>query len=128
VASTSEVAGPVVIHGIPNCDTVKRARAWWAASGRAHRFHDLRRDGLTPAMLDAWVRELGWEPLLNRRGTTWRALGADRQALVVDEASAKALMLAEVSVIKRPVVVGDGRTSVGWVPEVWTTWGASSPG
>jgi arsenate reductase (glutaredoxin) len=94
----------ITLHGIPNCDTVKKARAWLAERGIDYRFHDLRKDGVPEPRLDAWMAQLGWEPLLNRKGTTWRRLSAPEQAAAQDPSGARALMLREPSVIKRPVM------------------------
>jgi arsenate reductase (glutaredoxin) len=94
----------IVLYGIPNCDTVKKARVWLAEHNVDHSFHDFKRQGVPVARLDAWIAELGWEKLVNRKGTTWRKLDPGRQAAVTGAAGAKALMLAEPSVIKRPVV------------------------
>jgi arsenate reductase (glutaredoxin) len=94
----------ILVYGIPNCDTVKKARAWLGEHDVDHTFHDFRKQGVPGARLDAWIAELGWEKLVNRKGTTWRKLDPARQAAVKDAGSAKALMLAEPSVIKRPVV------------------------
>jgi len=106
---------PTTIYGITNCDTVKRARAWLTANGVAHEFVDFKKAGLEPERLARWVDALGWEPLLNRRGTTWRKLATERQAAVIDAASAQLLMLDQLSVIKRPVVEwADGRVTVGF--------------
>ena len=103
------------LYGIANCDTVKRARAWLTANGVDHEFVDFKKAGLEPERLARWVDTLGWEPLLNRRGTTWRKLPTERQAAVVDSASAQALMLDQLSVIKRPVLEwADGRLTVGF--------------
>ncbi len=110
----------MVVYGIPNCDTVKRARAWLAEHGRDHRFHDFRRDGLPGPRLDAWIATAGWEALLNRKGTTWRRLDDATRARVIDAASARTLMLAVPSVIKRPVVEwDDGQITVGFDRERW---------
>lgn len=104
-----------VLYGIPQCDTVKRARQHLLAEGVAHTFHDLKKQGVPAEALAAWVAAVGWERLLNRQGTTWRQLDAARQATVVDAASAQAVMAALPSVIKRPVVVWpDGRITVGF--------------
>jgi Spx/MgsR family transcriptional regulator len=109
-----------VLYGIPNCDTVKRARAWLADHGRAHRFHDFKKAGVPPERLGAWLEALGWEVLVNRQGTTWRKLEEAQRAAVVDAASARALMLAQPSVIKRPVVEwSDGRITVGFDAGRW---------
>jgi Spx/MgsR family transcriptional regulator len=110
----------VVLHGIPNCDTVKRARSWLEAQGIAHRFHDLRKAGVPGAALETWCASVGWQRLLNRKGTTWRRLDARQQAAVVDADTACALMRAEPTLIKRPVVDwGQGRITVGFDPEAW---------
>jgi arsenate reductase len=109
----------LVLYGIPNCDTVKRARAWLAGQGREVRFHDFRKAGLPAAELDRWIAQLGWEPLLNRKGTTWRGLDDTTRAAVVDAASARALMLAQPSVIKRPVVDWGWTLTVGFDPAAW---------
>lgn len=110
----------VILHGIPNCDTVKKARAWLAAQGIAHRFHDVRKDGLDPALLDGWIDRLGWEPLLNRAGTTFRAL-PEEERTGLDRARATALMLAHPAMIKRPVLVHDGGIEVGFRPDRYAT-------
>jgi arsenate reductase len=99
----------MILYGIRNCDTVRKARAWLDSRGLAYEFHDHKTAGIDEARLRAWAAELGWEKLLNRAGTTFRALPeADRQGL--DEARAIALMLAQPSMIKRPVLdLGDRR-------------------
>jgi Spx/MgsR family transcriptional regulator len=106
---------PLILYGIPNCDTVKRARAWLAGHGAQAQFHDFRKAGVPPEALDAWIAALGWQRLLNRQGSTWRKLDEPVKAAVVDAASARALMLAQPSVIKRPVVLWpDGAITVGF--------------
>jgi len=108
------------LHGIPNCDTVKRARAWLSGQGLAYDFVDFKKAGAGAADLQRWADAVGWERLLNRQGTTWRKLDAATQAAVVDAASAVRLMQAETSVIKRPVVEWpDGAITVGFSPEAW---------
>lgn len=92
------------LYGIQNCDTVKRARAWLDEHGVAYRFHDFKKDGVPEAGLDRWLQAPGWEALVNRRGTTWRRLDDATRAAVVDAASARAVLLAHPSLIKRPVV------------------------
>jgi Spx/MgsR family transcriptional regulator len=110
----------MIVYGIPNCDTVKRARAWLTEQGRDYRFHDFKKAGVPEERLDAWIAALGWEPLVNRQGTTWRKLDETVRAGVVDAASARALMLAQASVIKRPVVEwDDGRITVGFDAARW---------
>ena len=113
-------AAAAVVHGLPNCDTVTRARAWLQAQGVAYRFHDFKKGGVPPERLDAWIAALGWEALVNRRGTTWRQLDEAARATVVDAASARALMLAAPSVVKRPVVEWpSGCITVGFDPGRW---------
>lgn len=108
----------ITVFGIPNCDTVKKARLWLQNQGLAYQFHDLKKDGVPPEALNRWMQALGWEVLLNRKGTTWRKLEEALQASVCDAASAAALMRAHPSVIKRPVVQWpDGRITVGFTPE-----------
>jgi len=94
----------LTLYGIPNCDTVQRARAWLAERGLAARFHDFKKQGVPPAVLDHWLQAAGWQTLINRQGQTWRKLAPADQAAVVDAASARALALVQPSVIKRPVV------------------------
>ena len=100
----------VTLYGIPNCDTVKRARAWLAGKGVEVEFHDFKKQGVPEAGLDRWLRSAGWEKLVNRQGTTWRKLDDAAKAGVTDAASARVLMLATPSVIKRPVVEWGGET------------------
>ena len=110
------------LYGIANCDTVKRARAWLAGQGVAVQFHDFKKAGVPAPALDAWITALGWERLINRQGSTWRQLDDASRAVVVDAASASALMQARPSVIKRPVVAWpDGGFSVGFDPEAFAT-------
>ena len=111
------------LHGIPNCDTVKRARAWLAGQGVAYEFHDFKKAGV-PDALSQWIEVLGWERLINRAGTTWRKLDAATQAAVHDAPSARALMLEQPSIIKRPVVEwrqeGTLRVTVGFDAAQWS--------
>lgn len=109
----------IVVYGIPNCDTVKKARAWLAERGLAYRFHDFKKDGVPADRLAHWAAALGWEPLVNRKGTTWRQLDAAAQQAVQDADSAQALMRSQPSVIKRPVVEWDGRPTVGFDAAGW---------
>ena len=109
----------IVVYGISNCDTVKKARAWLDHRGIAHRFHDFKKDGLPADRIDAWIAELDWDPLLNRKGTTWRKLDAAAQQRVIGAATAKALMQDQPSVVKRPVVEWPGKTTVGFDPAEW---------
>jgi arsenate reductase len=111
--------GMIVLYGIPNCDTVKKARAWLGQNGVAYQFHDFKKGGLPAERIEAWLGQLGWEPLLNRKGTTWRKLDAAAQQRVTNAATAKALMQTQPSVIKRPVVEWSGQTTVGFDAAAW---------
>jgi arsenate reductase len=108
------------LYGISSCDTVKKARAWLTTHGVAHQFHDFKKQGVPEAQLDIWLQRVGWETLINRKGTTWRKLDDATQTAVTDAASARALMLAEPSVIKRPVVEWSAtEVSVGFDAAAW---------
>ncbi len=110
------------LYGIPNCDTVKKSRAWFDEHHHPYTFHDFKKQGVPEQALSAWIAALGWEALLNKKGTTWRKLDAATQASVIDAPSAQALMLDHPSIIKRPVValVGQAaRITVGYVPQDW---------
>ena len=108
----------VAIYGIKNCDTMKKARAWLNDHAIAHEFHDYKIAGIDRAMLAGWAREVGWETLLNRTGTTFRSL-PEKQKQGINEARAIALMLDQPSMIKRPVLDLGGRLLVGFKPEVY---------
>lgn len=110
---------PITIYGIPNCDTMKKARAWLGEHGLEYVFHDYKKDGIDRARLERWSREVGWEVLLNRAGTTFRKLPeADKTGL--DEKKAISLMLAQLSLIKRPVLeFGGGKPLVGFKPDIY---------
>jgi arsenate reductase (glutaredoxin) len=108
----------LVMYGIKNCDTVKKARAWLDAAGLAYDFHDFKTKGIDRATLAGWVAALGWEIVLNRAGTTFRAL-PDADKAVIDADKAVALMLAQPSMVKRPVLVGPGVLLVGFKPDVY---------
>jgi Spx/MgsR family transcriptional regulator len=108
----------ITLYGIPNCDTVKKARTWLSDHGVDYVFHDFKKQGVPTDLLPGWISAVGLGTLINRKGPTWRKLDAALQASVVDAASATAVMLANASVIKRPVVVwGDGRVTVGFTPD-----------
>lgn len=108
-------ASNAVLYGIPNCDTVKRARQWLAQRGVACQFHDFKKLGVPVEALAAWVQAAGWARVVNRQGTTWRQLGdADKALLAEPTAEALAFLAQHASVIKRPVVRWpDGRITVG---------------
>ena len=108
----------ITFYGIPNCDTVKKARMWLEGKGIAYSFHDYKKHGADPARLAAWVRQVGWEKVLNRAGTTFKKLpDADKEGL--DAEKAVAVMAAHPSAIKRPVVEYTGGLLVGFKPEEW---------
>ena len=110
----------LIVYGIPNCDTVKKARTWLDAQGQVFVFHDYKKQGVPADRLDAWMAAVGWEVLVNRQGTTWRKLDDAVKATVVDAPSAKTLMLAQASVIKRPVVEWSaGDVTVGFDAALW---------
>jgi arsenate reductase (glutaredoxin) len=110
----------ITLYGLPNCDTVKKARAWLQANGIAVQFVDFKKAGVPLLRLDAWLATLGWQALLNRKGTTWRKLGDEVRAAVVDAASARQLMVEQPSVIKRPVVEwGGAHITVGFDASAW---------
>jgi len=108
----------VTIYGIRNCDTMKKARTWLDSHGVTHHFHDYKTEGVSAAMLAVWSDKAGWETLLNRAGTTFRKLSdADKQD--IDREKAITLMLAQPSLIKRPVLEKDGMILVGFRPEIY---------
>jgi arsenate reductase len=104
----------ITLYGIPNCDTVKKARAWLTGNGIEHGFHDFKKAGVSIELIAGWLVYLPWETLVNRRGTTWRALPQERKDAVADADSAIALMLDYPSVIKRPVLIMDDAAHAGF--------------
>ena len=106
------------MYGIKNCDTVKKARAWLESRGIAYGFHDYKSAGVDRQLLEQWTRELGWETVLNRSGTTFRKLDP-KDTADLDAKKAVALMLAHPSAIKRPIVTGGKRLLVGFKPETY---------
>ncbi len=114
-------AHPITLHGIPNCDTVKKARAWLDEHEVPYQFHDFKKQGVPQPAVDRWLESLGWEKLLNRKGTMWRKLTPEQQAGVTDAATARALALDVPSVIKRPVMDwGGGHYTVGFDEAAWS--------
>ncbi|MFN4166856.1 MAG: ArsC family reductase [Pannonibacter phragmitetus] len=109
----------MIVYGIKNCDTVKKARAFLDGAGVAYTFHDYKKDGADAEKLAQFVEAFGWEQVLNRRGTTWRKLPDEVQDAVKDNASAIALMLEHPSAIKRPIAEAKGRTLLGYDPVAW---------
>ena len=115
----------VTIYGIKTCDTMKKARAWLEAHGVAYAFHDYKSAGIERALLERWEKVVGWDVLLNRAGTTFRALPEAEKA-GLNEKRAIALMLAQPSMIKRPVLVRGERVIVGFKPEIYASSAVSS--
>ena len=112
------MAKSVTIYGIKNCDTMKKARAWLDKRGIEYLFHDYKAEGIERATLETWAKEVGWATLLNRAGTTFRKLPEkDREGL--NEKKALALMLAQPSMIKRPVLEAGGKLIVGFKPDTY---------
>jgi arsenate reductase len=106
----------VTVYGIKNCDTMKKARRWLESKKVAYRFHDYKAAGIDKAVLEGWVKKVGWQVLFNRAGTTFRKLSdADKEDMT--ERKAVALMLAQPSLIKRPVLDADDKLTVGFKPE-----------
>jgi arsenate reductase (glutaredoxin) len=114
----------ITLHGISNCDTVKKARAWLDAHGVDYRFHDFKKLGAPAALIEGWAEVVGWEALLNRRGTTFRAL-SDADKADIDRAKAASLMEANPSLIKRPVVEDqNGKVTIGFSEAAFAAaWG-----
>ena len=110
----------LTVYGIPNCDSVKKARDWLAAHQVAYVFHDFKKQGVSMELLAQWTAAAGWERILNRQGQTWRKLDAAEQARAVDGNSACALMQLHISLIKRPVMDWSGAAlTVGWQPDAF---------
>lgn len=103
----------MIVFGIKNCDTVKKARRWLDANGVEYRFHDFRQDGLDKTTIENWLQSVDWETLLNKRGTTWRKLEDPRKDSL-DQSTAVALMLENPTLIKRPVVETEHGCFVGF--------------
>lgn len=107
------------LYGIPNCNTVKKARTWLAERSIDVAFHDFKKAGVDAALLQDWVRQAGWEKLLNRQGTTWRKLPDDVKQKTDNQGAALALMLANPSIIKRPVLELEGHIHIGFDADVY---------
>jgi arsenate reductase len=106
------------VYGIRNCDTVKKARKWLDEQGVTYQFHDFRKDGLDPGLLAQWEQQLGWDRLINRRGTTWRKLPEEVRDTMSDQ-SAHAVMLENPAIIKRPVIEHKSTVFVGFNADEW---------
>jgi arsenate reductase len=99
----------MIVYGIPNCNTVKKARTWLSEQGIIYEFHDFKKQGITAEKLDEWCSVFGWEKVLNKKGTTWKKISPEQQVLVTSQPAAVALMLDNTSAIKRPVIEKDGK-------------------
>jgi Spx/MgsR family transcriptional regulator len=109
----------VTLYGIANCDTIKKAKSWLQDREIDFEFHDYRKQGLESELLQTWVRELGWEALVNRRGTTWRQLTPEVKSSI-DTDSAIEIMLANPAIIKRPLLVANGQHYLGFSDEQYS--------
>jgi arsenate reductase len=109
----------ITLYGIPNCDTVKKARTWLDTNGVAYTFHDFKKAGINRDLVNGWLTQLAWDVLVNRKGTTWRALPDERKAAITDAKSATELMLESPSIIKRPVLAFGSGTHVGFSDELY---------
>jgi arsenate reductase len=99
----------MIIYGIPNCNTVKKALTWLSDKGYSYEFHDFKKKGITAEKLDEWCNAFGWENVLNKKGTTWKKLSLEEQQAVTSQDAAIAVLLKHTSAIKRPVVEQKGR-------------------
>ena len=109
----------ITLYGIPNCDTVKKARTWLDQAGLSYQFHDFKKAGLDKATVTVWLKHVPWEILVNKKGTTWRNLPDATKASVIDATSATALMLETTSVIKRPVLCTNNQVLVGFDADLY---------
>ena len=109
----------IKLYGIPNCDTVKKARSWLAENGIEFEFVDFKKNAPTAELIDGWLEQAALEILLNKRGTTWRKLDKDAQESAVTKEGAIALMVENPSIIKRPVLVKEGQVHVGFSAEAY---------
>ena len=113
----------IAIYGIPNCDTVKKARTWLSEQGYDFVFHDFKKQGLPEQALNQWLKVAGWEKVLNRKGTSWRKLTPEEQASVISADTARPFLLANPSLVKRPVIEWHHNKvveiTIGFQPELW---------
>ncbi|MFC3199288.1 ArsC family reductase [Parapedobacter deserti] len=105
------------IYGIKNCNTVKKALTWLEENNIPYTFHDFKKEGVSEEKLKMWAKEIGWEPLVNKKGTTWRQLSPAEQSAAVDAQSAFTLMQAKTSVIRRPVIESPKGLILGFNPD-----------
>lgn len=112
--SNISICSNMIIYGIKNCDTVKKALKWLDDHNLNYEFHDFKKLGVSPEKLEEWAEKLGWEPLLNKKGTTWRKLEPEAQIRIKDKAAAFSLMQEKSSVIKRPLIESEGKVVIGF--------------
>ncbi len=108
----------ITLYGLATCDTTRAARKWLDAEDHKHVFHDVRADGLTKPLVESWVKDLGWEKVLNKASTTWREL-PEKEKAGIDEKKAVALLLAHPTLVKRPVLDRGGKLSLGFKADSW---------
>ena len=108
----------ITLYGLATCDTTRAARKWLEANGVMHGFHDVREDGLTKPLVESWIKELGWEKVLNKASTTWREL-PEKEKTGVDAKKAAALLLAHPTLVKRPVLDRGGQLSLGFKADAY---------
>lgn len=108
----------ITMYGIPNCDTIKKAKKWLEANGIDYEFHDYKKKGITKAKLKDWCKQADWEVLLNRRGTTWRKLDEETKASI-NKTSAIDIMAENTSIIKRPVIETGDDILVGFSTDTY---------
>jgi arsenate reductase len=108
----------ITIYGLATCDTTRAARKWLDAMKIAHGFHDVRDDGLTRPLVERWVKQLGWEKVLNKASTTWREL-PEKEKTGIDEKKAVALLLVHPTLVKRPVLDRNGELMLGFKPDIY---------
>ena len=109
----------ITLYGTPNCDTVKKARTWLEQAGLSYQFHDFKKAGIDKSTVAGWLKQVSWEILVNKKGTTWRGLSDATKVAVVDAATATALMLENTSVIKRPVLCTNNQVLVGFDADLY---------
>jgi arsenate reductase len=110
----------VTLFGIPNCDQCRKAKAWLNQSQVKFAFHDVRKDGLPIEAIANWLTHLPWDALLNRRGTTWRAMSESQRGAIVDQTSAVDALMANPTLLKRPVLTSEQTVLVGFTPDIWS--------
>ena len=110
----------ITLYGIPNCDTVKKARVWLDAQGKDYTFHDYKKEGTDPEKIARWIAAAGLDVVVNRKGTTFRALSDADKALAADSHTAVALLVQQPSIIKRPIVEHPGGILVGFKEDEWS--------